>query len=56
MLDQIAHEHIADLRRDAAAHPRVVSRADRAVPRRRAKSGFRLSLRSNGTAAAGCEA
>jgi hypothetical protein len=56
--EQLAYEHLADLRRDATGHPgRSHARADRAGgaqgPARHA--ALRLSLRSRATAV-GCEA
>lgn len=55
--EQMAYEHMADLRRAAAS--RVASRADRAVPRhdrRVARHGVRLAFRAHGATAVGCEA
>ena len=53
MNEYIVREHLADLRRDARAHSRVASRADRAVPRVGERVTARLYRRP---AAVGCEA
>lgn len=65
MLDRIAYEHGADLRREAAAYRRVAngsagraaSRKDRAAPRlaRRAGDGIRGAFHRR-PAGVGCEA
>ena len=55
MNEQLAYEHVADLRRDAAAHPRAVSRADRARPRVTARAGRWTGLRRSHVPA-GCQA
>lgn len=59
MLDLIAYEHGADLRREAAAYrrahgTRAASRADRAAPRVTARVAHVLHWRS--AAPVGCEA
>lgn len=58
MYDLIAYEHGADLRRAAAAHRRVASRADRARPRLAARlgNGLRSVLPHRPAAPAGCQA
>ena len=56
--EQLAYDHLADLRRDATAHSRSASRADRAGGTRARAAhahGLRLSFRSASTAV-GCEA
>ncbi|MDQ1713174.1 MAG: hypothetical protein QOE45_2624 [Frankiaceae bacterium] len=51
LTEQLAYEHVADLRRDAVGHPRAASRADRTQGHGRPRlAAFRRP------AAVGCEA
>jgi len=53
MNEYLVTDHLSDLRRDADAHRRVASRADKAAPRLRTKATTLLHRRP---AAIGCEA
>ena len=50
--EQMAREHLDDLRREAARYARAASRADRARPR----PAWRITLHRRPAAAIGCQA